>query len=1023
MTNCKYKLRKLSVGLVSVGTMFMATTVMGEEVTQPTATEVTASPVAVESSNEKVDTTEAEEVHAFKDADSEAIDITTKVETEQTEEEQTSATTGSQEEDSAPQPKSRSKRSTDSASAEPQLMEVETISVDKEKSQLNIKDSNGTTKLIKNRDGKQRDIMDISRNVKVNQDGTLDVTVTVTPKQIDEGAEVIALLDVSKKMTEENFNTAKENIKKLVNTLTSNSTDSSSNYNSRNSVRLISFYRKVNDPISLTADNVDKELDNIWQEAKEDWDWGVDLQGAIHKAREIFNKDKEKKSGKRQHIVLFSQGEATFSYDIEEKSKKDTKRITESVESSNPLLPWPPVFSFTNQNADMIDAAKYVVELGKKLGVGGLDGLESNLKLAETSSGLLGVFTGSGSLTEYLTLKEYKTNNLSEKDFDYTNRIGEGYHHYSFSDRKTDQLPMKSFIEKELKNMFNVDESTWFGWVLNSLSLTEKYKETKQRALLKVLEYLFYKREYIYYNHNLSAQAEAKMARDEGIVFYSFDVTDPNRATKETKPNNHSKEYTEYLKKKEEEYKKTAKERNEKFDKYLKEMSEDKQFLSGSDNKDKFKDILSEITVTDTFDSNITLEQSSWKLKNNDKNKERSVTYTPKSTSNGLLSFFSTSPTKDTLTWKISKDELKNAFETEQPLTLTYKLKVNHDKIKEALSKARKKRSTSTEADNSLTENIISNKISYKINNKKGNDSKLEDVKLTYRKEMVPVPEVDGEVVKPQAPQLPKLPPVIEHGPNFDFTENTVNQLPLEHGHYEPDATVTLIEDTKPEKADTIIGGNVIDFTEDSIPDKQYTESGHNSTNESQEIIEDTKPESDTISIGGQSDPIEITEDTLSNQSGHSNDATIIEDTKAPDIIIGGQDDMVTITQDTQPGLSGQANNLVITEDTRKPELTISGQSESVEITEDTQPVLSGSNDGTVVEEDTHPKLQFHFDNEEPTPAINQAVTQPSLAKAEDKLPQTGDNDKLETFFTVTALTVIGTAGLLAKKRREDQID
>ncbi|KPJ23037.1 hypothetical protein [Streptococcus phocae] len=32
MINCKYKLRKLSVGLVSVGTMFMSTTVMGEVV-------------------------------------------------------------------------------------------------------------------------------------------------------------------------------------------------------------------------------------------------------------------------------------------------------------------------------------------------------------------------------------------------------------------------------------------------------------------------------------------------------------------------------------------------------------------------------------------------------------------------------------------------------------------------------------------------------------------------------------------------------------------------------------------------------------------------------------------------------------------------------------------------------------------------------------------------------------------------------------------------------------------------------
>ncbi|MEN4378937.1 YSIRK-type signal peptide-containing protein [Streptococcus pyogenes] len=32
MTNCKYKLRKLSVGLVSVGTMLIAPTVLGQEV-------------------------------------------------------------------------------------------------------------------------------------------------------------------------------------------------------------------------------------------------------------------------------------------------------------------------------------------------------------------------------------------------------------------------------------------------------------------------------------------------------------------------------------------------------------------------------------------------------------------------------------------------------------------------------------------------------------------------------------------------------------------------------------------------------------------------------------------------------------------------------------------------------------------------------------------------------------------------------------------------------------------------------
>lgn len=107
--------------------------------------------------------------------------------------------------------------------ASPQMMDVEKYTVDKESSELNIKDGktpkNGIsvtkdTKLIRNRDGKQRDIVDVTRTVKANEDGTIDVTVTVKPKQIDEGADVMALLDVSKKMTQENFDKAKEQIKK-----------------------------------------------------------------------------------------------------------------------------------------------------------------------------------------------------------------------------------------------------------------------------------------------------------------------------------------------------------------------------------------------------------------------------------------------------------------------------------------------------------------------------------------------------------------------------------------------------------------------------------------------------------------------------------------------------------------------------------------------------------------------------------------------------------------------------------------
>ncbi|GAY71835.1 serum opacity factor, partial [Streptococcus canis] len=373
---------------------------------------------------------------------------------------------------------------------------------------------------------------------------------------------------------------------------------------------------------------------------------------------------------------------------------------------------------------------------------------------------------------------------------------------------------------------------------------------------------------------------------------------DPTKFPKAADFNSNYPTYSKYLTEKEERTKKQVKERNEKFDKYLKDMSDGKDFLKDVDNKNRFKDILEEIKLTETFEEIISVQDNSWKSALRSTNTKRDE-YQNISHSNASSGWLSSS--KESLTWTLSKEQLQKAFETEQPLTLTYKLKVNHDKIKEALSKARKKRSTSTEADNSLTENIISNKISYKINNKTANGQKLDDVKLTYTKEMVPVPEIDGEVIEPEIPQSPELPPVIEHGPNFDFTEDTVNQLPSEHGQYGDNTQTTLTEDTKPEKIDTIIGGNVIDFTEDSITHNQYTESGHNSTNESQEIIEDTKPESDTISIGGQSDPIEITEDTFSNQSGQSNndatDDTIIEDTRQTDVIIGGQANSVDMVE------------------------------------------------------------------------------------------------------------------------------
>lgn len=797
------------------------------------------------------------------------------------------------------------------------MMEVEQYKVDKEKTELKVKDGNklnssGSDKqLIRNRDGKQRDIVDVTRTVKTNEDGTIDVTVTVKPKQIDEGADVMALLDVSKKMSEDDFKNAKEKIKTLVTTLTGKSSDGKENLNNRNTVRLMTFYRKISEPIDLsgkTSEEVEKELDNIWDKVKkEDWDWGVDLQGAIHRARDIFKKDQEKKSGKRQHIVLFSQGESTFSYDIHEKSK-NLSRINEKITSSNPLLHWPPIFNHTHQNADMLNEINSIVKIGEQLGIKGLSNIRDILTAAGVGSGLLGSVVGGGSLTEYLTLKEYKSDKLlEESQFDYTKRVGEGYHHHSFSKRVShNDVPFKAAIDKAIESIFPTTsaDKNWFENILDKFSLVESYRETQKKALLKILEYLFHKREYHYYNHNLSAIAEAKMAQQEGITFYSVDVTDLKTTSKRVKRQVvESKED----KKKEKDREDIEKKRNEKFDNYLKQMSEGgNAFFNDVDKADKFKDTLTDLTIKDEFTDKVSVIKDSWKNSLTTevrKIKESSgVKHSP--VTNGFLGFGSS---QESLTWTISKEQLKKAFEEGKPLTLTYKLKVEKEKFKEAENhQKRKKRSKPTENENSVTEKIISNTITYKINQKKGNDKSLGDVNLTYSKLKVPVPQIDGQVIEPQAPTLPKLPPVIEHGPNFEYEEETGYQLPLKHGSNAPDTQVTIEEDTVPQR---------------------------------------------------------------------------------PDILVGGQSGPVDITEDTQPG-------------------------------------MSGSNDATVIEEDTKPKRFFHFDNEPQAP--EKPKEQPSLSlpqapvyKAAHHLPASGD--KREASFTIAALTIIGAAGLLSKKRRDTE--
>ncbi|HEQ1417412.1 TPA: fibronectin binding protein, partial [Streptococcus pyogenes] len=895
MTNCKYKLRKLSVGLVSVGTMLIAPTVLGQEVSASSSTESstttantgtgTASGMTATTPSATTDTGEA----AGSGARSEANGASSVVSSEesqssgttpaspqaQTAPAATSTSSASSSNEKTPKTATTTTSSTPVAStsnnsnkvtsteAETQTMDVERYTVDKENSKLNIKDGktpktrssvNKDTKLIRNRDDKQRDIVDVTRTVKTNEDGTIDVTVTVKPKQIDEGADVMALLDVSQKMTKENFDKAKEQIKKMVTTLTGEPTDGKENHNRRNSVRLMTFYRKVNEPIELTAENVDKTLDEVWKKAKEDWDWGVDLQGAIHKAREIFNKEKEKKSGKRQHIVLFSQGESTFSYDIKNKSDITKTKITEKVTTSSPLFPWLPIFNHTNRKAEIIG----VLDMAEKVGIS----LPSSLKLAVKALGLtnsaIGSILGKG-LTEYLGLTEYSSDNLDGGGFDYSKRVGEGYYYHSFSDRKYENtMPLEEAIRTVLASNFPKLTDNWFFDILNSFVNKDTVEKAKLDVIMKVLNSIFYKREYRYYNHNLSAIAEAKMAQQEGITFYSVDVTDLNSASKRVRRQAAVRKGT-----KEEENKKNEEERNTKFDTYLKKMSEGNNFLSNVEERDKFKDTLTELTIKDEFTDKVTVEKDSWSksitdgLKNSNNN---NVKHQQANTS--TWSFFSSS--KESLTWIISKEQLKEAFEKNGSLTFKYKLRVNKDKLLDK-DKKRTKRDTPTENKTSVTADIISNTVDYKINNQEVKGNKLDAVKLTYTKETVPVPDVEGEVVPiPEKPLVEPMTPLYPAIPNYPTPQLPKDEdLEISGGH-----------------------GPIVDIVEDT---------GTGVEGGAQNGVVSTQENKDPI--------VDITEDTQPGMSG-SNDATVVEEDtapKRPDVLVGGQSDPIDITEDTQP--------------------------------------------------------------------------------------------------------------------------
>lgn len=471
-------------------------------------------------------------------------------------------------------------------------------------------------KSVKRRDVEQTKLFDIMKSAVVEKDKSITVTTTIKPKQIYNGADVIILLDTSKKMTEESKKSAKESIKKIVKALLEDDM-----HKNLNSVRLISFYRQVKDSVELKPSNVDEKINKAFEEAKNNYNYGVSMQAAIHKAENIF--DKEKNNGKRQHIVLMSQGEATFSYDIKDKEKAKTTTVKgDTVVGESPFFPWPFYVEKTFKKANMIKDFKAFITMLNRLGIHNFDNIKDNLGLAD----YLKLF-GLDSVFDYIKLKEFESNNFDSSNFDYSKTVGEGYHNHSYQriNVVSKEFPFKKTIMAALRSKIEKENAGEVEKILNKATV---------KAIETALDTIFYQREYVFYNHNLSAQGEAKIAKNKKISFYSVNVTD-----------------------------KSDKKKAE-LEKYLKYMSENGKFLDTNDSKlaDKFKDVLKEISIEDKLHKDYEAEILE---------KDGNATF---SKAGGFI--FSYPPK---VNWTLNAEDIKNAFEKDKPLKLVYKLKPKKD--------------------------------------------------------------------------------------------------------------------------------------------------------------------------------------------------------------------------------------------------------------------------------------------------------------------------------------------------------
>ncbi|WP_238599935.1 serum opacification factor [Streptococcus suis] len=679
-----------------------------------------------------------------------------------------------------------------------------------------------------------KELFTVSRTAEVGQDGVVTVTTQIVPKEIDKGAEIVVLVDTSKKMDEEAKKTAKDNIIKLVEKMT----DPTNDHNSRNSVRVIGFNRKLSESKEVNKTNVKDTIDNLFSNAEQNYNWGVDMQGAIHEARRILESEN---SGKRKHIVLLSQGESTFSYDLTDAAKTETKYKTineDKVVHTNPLLPWPFTFDVTVRRANLLDDAQSLINFLDKIGITrfnkALDGVSTVAGLTK----ILGAFVKNP--LDYIDLADVDSSKLGEKNFNYDKQIGEGYHFRSFYERKLEPLTFRDQIVQKIKHNLKTEldkaklPTNTLSYIGKKLGLTNTSEKAIDLFANSLVDYIFYGRKNVFYNHNLSAQAEAKIATEKGIHFYAVDVTKND-------------------------------EQKNKFDDYLKKMSGDKgEFLNIDENvAEKFKDVLTKVTLVDTIENDVEIIGGL--------NHPKAKLTTP--SSSWFTSWFSSS--KTTITLDLNKADLIEAYQTNKPISLTYQLKYKGKK-------------------NRNSQKLVSTEISHTINDK--NKEKKYSSKITLnhetKKVLVPVPIEPKDTDK-----------VVDRSTGISKVENmtpmVTPEIPKQTEPNVPDSTLPMQPELPKENGKP--GNNV--ETESPKPIENSTDDSANKPDSTTPKTTDNiiTPDSTLPLQPESSEETEKTEINVETESPKPIEKTIDDSANKPDSTIPKATDNIIIPNPTLP--------------------------------------------------------------------------------------------------------------------------